>query len=122
MGAGALGCEFIKMMSLMGFGTDYGSMHVTDDDYIEISNLNRQFLFRRHHVKLNKCETACKVGKTINPNCNFSTYKSRVSPENENIFDEGFWNDLDLVINAVDNVKARQYIDNQCVWFEKPLF
>ena len=26
------------------------------------------------------------------------------------------------MVNAVDNIKARQYIDNQCVWFEKPLF
>ena len=25
-------------------------------------------------------------------------------------------------MNAVDNVKARQYVDGQCVWFEKPLF
>lgn len=101
----------------MGCGTNYGSISVTDDDCIEISNLNRQFLFRKHHVKLSKCETACKVGQSINPECKFNVYKCRVSPENENIFDENFWNDLDLVINAVDNVKARQYIDNQCVWF-----
>lgn len=26
------------------------------------------------------------------------------------------------MVNAVDNVKARQYVDGQCVWFEKPLF
>jgi len=25
-------------------------------------------------------------------------------------------------VNAVDNVKARQYVDQQCVWYEKPLF
>lgn len=55
IGAGALGCEFIKMMVLMGFGTEYGSIHVADDDRIEVSNLNRQFLFRRHHVGLSKC-------------------------------------------------------------------
>jgi len=29
---------------------------------------------------------------------------------------------LEFVVNAVDNVKARQYVDGQCVWFEKPLF
>ena len=26
------------------------------------------------------------------------------------------------MVNAVDNVGARQYIDHQCVWYEKPLF
>ncbi len=55
IGAGALGCEFIKMFAQMGFSTKGGKVSVTDDDNIEISNLNRQFLFRRPHVGKNKC-------------------------------------------------------------------
>ena len=55
IGAGALGCEFIKMFSLMGVSTEgKGKVTVTDDDNIEISNLNRQFLFRKQHVGHNK--------------------------------------------------------------------
>lgn len=54
IGAGALGCEFIKMFALMGASSQSGEVAVTDDDCIEISNLNRQFLFRREHVKANK--------------------------------------------------------------------
>ena len=50
----------------MGFSTKGGRIAVTDDDNIEISNLNRQFLFRKKHVGKNKSETACGVGKTIN--------------------------------------------------------
>jgi ubiquitin-activating enzyme E1 len=49
IGAGALGCEFLKMFALMGLGTE-GLLTVADDDNIEISNLNRQFLFRRENV------------------------------------------------------------------------
>ena len=48
--------------------------------------------------------------------------KARVSPENDHLFNDNFWCNLDFVVNAVDNVKARQYVDGQCVWFEKPLF
>lgn len=56
IGAGALGCEFIKMFALMGMSTsDKATFYCTDDDNIEISNLNRQFLFRREHVGMNKC-------------------------------------------------------------------
>jgi molybdopterin/thiamine biosynthesis adenylyltransferase len=50
VGAGALGCEYLKMMSLMGAGKN-GSLLCTDDDTIEMSNLNRQFLFRKENVK-----------------------------------------------------------------------
>jgi ubiquitin-activating enzyme E1 len=54
IGAGALGCEFIKQFALIGLSTQKGKLTVTDDDNIEISNLNRQFLFRKKHVGKNK--------------------------------------------------------------------
>lgn len=42
VGAGALGCEFIKMFALLGLGSNAkGEVIVTDDDNIEVSNLNR---------------------------------------------------------------------------------
>jgi ubiquitin-activating enzyme E1 len=34
VGAGALGCEFIKLFSLMGLGHKSGRLAVTDDDNI----------------------------------------------------------------------------------------
>jgi len=47
VGAGALGCEYIKAFSLMGIGCgSHGLITCTDNDNIEVSNLNRQFLFR----------------------------------------------------------------------------
>ena len=47
VGAGALGCEFIKNFAMMGLGTGVqGQTTITDDDVIEKSNLSRQFLFR----------------------------------------------------------------------------
>ena len=39
-----------------------GLLTATDDDCIETSNLNRQFLFRAKHVKKSKSEVACSVG------------------------------------------------------------
>jgi hypothetical protein len=37
-------------------------------------------------------------------------------------FNDEFLTNLSFVVNAVDNIKARQYVDTQCVWYEKPLF
>lgn len=47
VGAGAIGCELLKNFALMGVGSGRdGLIRVTDNDFIELSNLNRQFLFR----------------------------------------------------------------------------
>ena len=64
VGAGALGCELIKAFALMGIGCGAGGeVHVTDNDNIEVSNLNRQFLFRANHVGSSKSGTACDIAK-----------------------------------------------------------
>ena len=44
-----------------------------------------------------------------------------MSPETENVFNDEFWESLDGVINALDNVNARLYVDSRCVYFQKPL-
>lgn len=123
VGAGALGCEFIKMFALMGLGaSERGEVIVTDDDNIEISNLNRQFLFRRNDVGSNKAKRACDAGKKMNPAVKFTDKALRVGKVNEEIFNDTFWENLDISVNAVDNVDARRYIDDQCCYYGKPLF
>jgi ubiquitin-activating enzyme E1 len=49
VGAGAIGCEVLKNLALMGVGLKAfgGRVVVTDMDTIELSNLSRQLLFRR---------------------------------------------------------------------------
>lgn len=50
VGAGGIGCELLKNLVLTGFG----ETHVVDLDTIDLSNLNRQFLFRHEHIKKSK--------------------------------------------------------------------
>lgn len=123
VGAGALGCEFIKQFALAGLGCGpKGKLVCTDDDNIEISNLNRQFLFRKENVGHSKAQVACEVGHSMNKDLHVEALKLRVSPENENVFSDEFWEGLDIVTNAVDNIKARQFVDSRCVFYGKPLF
>lgn len=41
--------------------------------------------------------------------------------ETEEFFDEDFWESADCVVNALDNVEARLYVDSKCVNFARPL-
>ena len=122
VGAGALGCEFIKAFALMGIGcSTEGQVTCTDNDTIEVSNLNRQFLFRKNNVGHPKSEVACASGKEMNPEFNVKHLQTFVSPETEDVFNDEFWEKLNFIVNAVDNIKARLYVDARCVWYGKPL-
>lgn len=122
IGAGALGCEYVKAFALMGIGcSEEGSVVVTDNDNIEVSNLNRQFLFRKNNVGDSKSKVACQCAVDINRELNIKDHKLYVSPETESIFNDKFWESMHFVVNAVDNIKARLYVDQRCVWYERPL-
>ncbi|KAM0488109.1 hypothetical protein ACHAP7_001099 [Fusarium lateritium] len=124
VGAGAIGCEMLKNWAMIGLGTGpEGKIWVTDMDSIERSNLNRQFLFRADDVGQMKSDRAALAVQRMNPDLegHMTTMKERVSAETENVFNEDFWQNLDGVTNALDNVEARTYVDRRCVFFQKPL-
>ncbi|KAL5974963.1 E1 ubiquitin-activating protein [Asimina triloba] len=122
VGAGALGCEFLKNLALMGVSCgSEGKITITDDDVIEKSNLSRQFLFRDWNIGQAKSTVAATVAGSINPSLKIQALQNRASPETENVFDDAFWESLDAVINALDNVNARIYMDMRCLYFQKPL-
>lgn len=121
VGAGALGCELLKMFALMGVCCGEGLLTVVDDDVIEVSNLNRQFLFRREHVGESKSKVACAAARAINPALKVTDLFGRLEAVTERLFPDAFWDELDFVVNAVDNVAARRYVDQKAVFHRKPL-
>ena len=124
VGAGAIGCEMLKNWAMIGLGAgNKGKITITDMDQIEKSNLNRQFLFRPKDVGQLKSVCAASAVIAMNPDLGgkIVSLPDRVGPDTEHIFNETFWEDLDQVTNALDNVDARQYVDRRCVFFRKPL-
>ncbi|KAH9673124.1 ubiquitin-activating enzyme E1 1 [Citrus sinensis] len=122
VGSGALGCEFLKNLALMGVSCgNQGKLTITDDDVIEKSNLSRQFLFRDWNIGQAKSSVAASAAALINPHLNTEALQIRANPETENVFNDTFWENLNVVVNALDNVNARLYIDQRCLYFQKPL-
>eukprot|EP00937_MAST-01D_sp_MAST-1D-sp2_P003580 g3580.t1 len=123
VGAGGIGCELLKNLVMSGFGTGAsGLIEVVDLDTIDVSNLNRQFLFRKHHVGQPKATVAKESVSRFNPEAakqivalqdNVITNKRRFNAETISGFD--------LVLNALDNVKARTHVNRLCVSQKVPL-
>ncbi|XP_055531157.1 ubiquitin-like modifier-activating enzyme 1 [Wyeomyia smithii] len=122
VGAGAIGCELLKNFAMIGVASGgAGEIIVTDMDLIEKSNLNRQFLFRPHDVQQPKSRIAAEAVKRMNPSINVTSHENRVGVETEKIYDDTFFERLDGVANALDNIDARIYMDRRCVYYRKPL-
>ena len=121
-GAGAVGCELLKNLSLMGVSTgNEGCISVTDYDHIEISNLNRQFLFNKENINQPKSKVACETIKKMNKNIKCKDYQFKICEETESIFNKDFWERQNLVVSGVDDDKARLYLNKQCFKYNKIL-
>ncbi|KZP02367.1 hypothetical protein FIBSPDRAFT_970087, partial [Athelia psychrophila] len=114
VGAGGIGCELLKNIVLTGFG------HITilDLDTIDLSNLNRQFLFKKKDVKQSKALIAAQTASPFNPNV-------RLHPIHGNIkepqFDIEWFEGFDIVLNAPDSLEARRHDNKMCMAAKVPL-
>ncbi len=124
VGSGAIGCEHLKNLAFMGVADSSlgsGEVILTDPDSIEKSNLNRQFLFRSHHIAQPKSVTAAGAVKLMRPNMRITPHLEKVGSDNLE-FTNGVMSRVTGVLNALDNIKARRFMDEQCFKFGLPLF
>merc|ERR1712038_1985360 len=122
VGAGAIGCEMLKNWALMGVACgSEGQIHITDMDRIEKSNLSRQFLFRTKHINHFKSACAAEAAKEMNGDIKIKAYQEKVGPETEYLFGDDFYDKLSGVCTALDNVEARLYVDQKCLFYRLPM-
>lgn len=119
VGSGAIGCELLKNLAWLNVHT----IHVTDPDTIEKSNLSRQFLFRSDDIGKLKSQVATKKILESKDNIIMKYYSEKVDWNNK-IFTDQILSDDELtgVFNALDNITARKFMDEQCFNYDKPLF
>ncbi|KAJ2156582.1 E1 ubiquitin-activating protein uba2 [Coemansia sp. RSA 552] len=114
VGAGGIGCELLKDLSMSGFR----HIHAIDLDTIDLSNLNRQFLFQRKHIKRPKAAVAIQAISRFNPGIDATAHQANIKdPE----YDVDWFAGFDLVLNALDNLDARRHVNTMCLAAHVPL-
>lgn len=93
-------------------------MLAIDLDSIELSNLNRQFLFRREHIGQSKAEVAAAAAARFNPRAKIVGLHANIK---EARFGVAFFRQFGLVMNALDNIDARRHVNRLCLAAQVPL-
>ena len=123
VGSGAIGCELLKNYAMINLATsekeNSGEIVVTDPDHIKPPNLTRQFLFREKHLQKPKSSTAAAAVKQMNKYLQgknkIRAKLIKVCEATKDTFSNEFFESMNIVTNALDNVQARQYVDLRCV-------
>jgi len=112
VGAGALGNEVIKNLTLMGIG----SLFIVDFDTIELANLSRSVLFRESDSGRKKAEVAAARAKELNPNVHVQYFHGDINT----MLGLGVFRRMDVIIGCLDNREARLAVNRFAYWINKP--
>lgn len=113
IGCGGLGCAAAPYLA----GAGLGRLVLVDNDNVELSNLQRQPLYRQRDVGRPKAEVAASALRSINPRVTVDARVTRIDAETL----PALMSDVDVVLDCSDNFPTRFAINAACVASRRPL-
>ena len=113
VGAGGLGCPASLYLAAAGIGR----ITLADADKVDLTNLQRQILYRTDSVGAQKVLAAKSALRAVNPDVEIAPINARVKAAE---LDELAAN-ADIVLDCTDNFATRHAINRACVARRKPL-
>lgn len=113
IGLGGLGCPAALYLAASGIG----KLILADHDQLDLTNLQRQILYRTSQVDNDKSQAAASNLSDLNPHVEFEALSKKLD---EHCL-EPLVAKADIVLDCTDNLDTRYAINAACVKLEKPL-
>jgi molybdopterin-synthase adenylyltransferase len=113
VGAGGLGSPALLYLAAAGVG----SLILIDDDAVELSNLQRQVLYKINHLGQKKVAAAGKVLASLNNQITIVTHSEKLDKTNCNTLLKS----ADIVLDCSDNFSTRYGVNDYCIANKTPL-
>jgi molybdopterin/thiamine biosynthesis adenylyltransferase/rhodanese-related sulfurtransferase len=112
IGAGGLGVAVLPYLAAAGIG----EIGIIDDDRIEMSNLQRQVIYKSSSVGKSKVLEAAAMALELNPSIKINAITEKLDSKNAiSLFEE-----YDIMVDATDNLKTKYLINDACCATNKP--
>ena len=112
VGAGGLGCPVLLYLSAAGVG----KIGILDADSVDMTNLQRQVLYKIEDIGSPKATTAASHLAKMNDSIEYEAFKQNLKSENA----ETFIKNYDIIVDCTDNFTARYLLNDYCVKLNKP--
>jgi adenylyltransferase/sulfurtransferase len=113
VGAGGLGSPIALYLAAAGVG----ALGIVDDDRVNLSNLQRQILFKTGDVGALKTEAAARALFDLNANVKIEPHPVRLTAQNAKELIDGY----DIVADGSDNFDTRFLVNDTCLTLKKTL-
>jgi len=113
VGAGGLGCPAALYLAAAGIGR----LTIADSDKVDLTNLQRQILYRTDSVGAVKVEAARDALNAVNPDVQVTPLQKRLTGEDA----ASLVSRVDVVLDCSDNFVTRHALNRACVAAKKPL-
>ena len=113
IGAGGLGCPAALYLAASGIGR----LTLADPDKVDLTNLQRQILYRTDSIGTPKVEAARGSLSALNPDVKIFPLQKRIEAKEL----QTLLADVDVVLDCSDNFATRHALNRACVKFGKPL-
>ena len=112
-GAGGLGSTVLANLASVGIGT----IGIVDNDVLELSNLNRQYIHKYEALGNVKVESAKKWINEFNPEITVNTYQTRLDENNY----QDIVKNYDFIMDCFDSFKSKFLLNKIAVETGKTL-